>query len=210
MAVTRQDVLAWLEALARIYHDNRDRLTDLDAAIGDADHGANMDRGFTAAYTQLAANPPADIGAVLQSVAAVLIKTVGGASGPLYGTFFLRAATRCGGKTELTPAEVVSLFQAGIEGVQQRGKAGPGDKTMVDALLPAAEAMQKALAAGADLASVLAAGAAAAEAGMLATIPMQARKGRASYLGARSVGHQDPGATSAYLLLKTAASTWRA
>ncbi len=209
MAVTRDDVLTWLEALARIYHDNRDRLTELDSAIGDADHGTNMDRGFSAAHAQLKGNAPAEIGAILQAVAAVLIKTVGGASGPLYGTFFLRAAACCAGKVELTSADVVALFQAGIEGIQQRGKAASGDKTMLDSLLPAADAMQKAGASGADLGSILAAGVAAAETGMLATIPMQARKGRASYLGPRSVGHQDPGATSAYLLLKTAASTWR-
>ncbi|HYW42420.1 MAG TPA: dihydroxyacetone kinase subunit DhaL [Bryobacteraceae bacterium] len=206
MAVRRQDILAWLADLQRIYADNRDRLTELDSAIGDADHGINMERGFTAVRNELAANPPADIAAIFQTVATVLIRTVGGAAGPLYGTFFLRAAAACAGKTQLETADVVAMFQAGIEGLQQRGKAVPQDKTMVDALLPALDAMKKE---GAGLARVLEAATAAAEAGMLSTIPMQARKGRASYLGARSIGHQDPGATSAYLLLKTAASAWR-
>jgi phosphoenolpyruvate---glycerone phosphotransferase subunit DhaL len=206
MAVQQQDILAWLADLQRIYADNRDRLTELDSAIGDADHGINMDRGFTAVRNELAANSPAGIAAIFQTVAAVLIRTVGGAAGPLYGTFFLRAAAVCAGKTQLETGDVVAMFQAGIEGVQQRGKAVPQDKTMLDALQPALDAMKKE---GADLARVLESATAAAEAGMLSTVPMQARKGRASYLGARSIGHQDPGATSAYLLLKTAASAWR-
>ncbi len=208
MAIGTREVLAWLEALQRVYAENRQHLTDLDSAIGDADHGSNMDRGFTALQTELAKNVPADIPSVLKTAASVLIRTVGGASGPLYGTFFLRAGTACAGKTELEPADVVAMFQAGIEGVQQRGKAAAGDKTMVDALLPAVTAMQQGLRDGGGLKGILDQGAAAAEAGMLGTIPMQARKGRASYLGARSIGHQDPGATSSYLLLKAAAGAW--
>ena len=209
MAVRTQDVLAWLDALAQVYAENRERLTELDSAIGDADHGTNMDRGFTAAQQAVAEKEWADVGAMLQAVAMVLIRTVGGASGPLYGTFFLRAGAACAGKTELAAADVVGLFRAGVEGVGQRGKAVAGDKTMVDALLPAVEAMRAALEEGRGLAEILVAGAAAAEGGMRATIPMQARKGRASYLGARSIGHQDPGATSAFLLVKAAADTWR-
>lgn len=208
MAIGKRDVLAWLEALQRVYAENRQHLTDLDSAIGDADHGSNMDRGFTAVQTELAKNVPADIPSVLKMAASVLIRTVGGASGPLYGTFFLRAGAACTGKTELEPADVVAMFQAGIEGVQQRGKAAAGDKTMVDALLPALTAMQQRLIDGGGIKGILDRGAAAAEAGMLGTIPMQARKGRASYLGARSIGHQDPGATSSHLLLKTAAAAW--
>jgi dihydroxyacetone kinase-like protein len=196
MTVSRQQVLAWLDALQRVYAENKELLTELDSAIGDADHGSNMDRGFTAVKAELAASAPADIRGILQKVATVLIRTVGGASGPLYGTFFLRASAAAG-ETEL---DVPGFLQAGVEGVRQRGKAEPGDKTMLDALLPALEAIRNRGLEGA---------AAAAEAGMLATIPMQARKGRASYLGARSVGHQDPGATSAWLLLRTAAETWR-
>ena len=208
MAIARQQLLEWLEELQRVFADHRERLTELDAAIGDADHGTNMERGFTAAGKELA-GAPAAIDALLHAVAATLIRTVGGASGPLYGTFFLRAGAACAGKTELAAADVVAMFQAGIEGVQQRGKANPGDKTMVDALLPALTAMRAALEREASLAEILAAGAAAAEAGMLGTIPMQARKGRASYLGERSIGHQDSGATSSYLLLQAAAEVWR-
>ncbi len=209
MAVSRQDVLAWLDALQQVYAENRQKLTDLDSAIGDADHGINMDRGFTAVKTELAANVPADIRSIFQTAATVLIRTVGGAAGPLYGTFFLRAGAACAGKSELEPADVAAVFQAGVEGVQQRGKAVSRDKTMLDALLPAVAAMRRAAENGGSLASMLEEGAAAAEAGMQATIPMQARKGRASYLGARSIGHQDPGATSSWLLLKTAANVWR-
>lgn len=197
----RNDVLAWLDALQRVYAENRERLTELDAAIGDADHGINMDRGFTAVKAALAENAPAEIGAILKTVASVLIRTVGGASGPLYGTFFLRAGAAMDGTESIGQTELVKMFEAGIQGIEQRGKAAPGDKTMLDALVPALEALRR---------DGLAAAVAAAEAGMLATIPMQARKGRASYLGARSVGHQDPGATSAWLLLKTAAEVWRA
>ncbi len=209
VAVTREGVLRWLAVLAQVFAGNREQLTDLDRAIGDADHGINMERGFSAVQAELAANPPADIRAIFQSVAATLIRSVGGAAGPLYGTFFLRAAAACAGKTALGAADVVALFQAGIGGVQQRGKAEPGDKTMLDALLPALDAMRAAEQGGSDIAGILDRGAAAAEAGMLATIPMQARKGRASYLGERSIGHQDPGATSSCLLLQAAARTWR-
>jgi len=209
MDVGKQEVLQWVEVLQQVYAENRQRLTELDSAIGDADHGINMDRGFTAVKTELAAHVPPDIRSVFQNVATILIRHVGGAAGPLYGTFFLRAAAACAGKNEIEAADMLALFQAGIEGVQQRGKAVAGDKTMMDALLPALDAMRKAVEDGGSLAAILSDGAAAAEAGMLGTIPMQARKGRASYLGARSIGHQDPGATSSYLLLKTAADTWR-
>jgi dihydroxyacetone kinase-like protein len=209
MAVGREQVLKWLEVLQQVYAENRPWLTELDSAIGDADHGINMDRGFTAVKAELAAHPPSDIRSVFQTVATVLIRHVGGAAGPLYGTFFLRAAATCAGKTEIEAADFVALFQAGIEGVVQRGKAVAGDKTMLDALLPALDAMRKAVDDGRSLTAVLDVGAAAAQAGMLSTVPMQARKGRASYLGARSMGHQDPGATSSYLLLQAAADTWR-
>jgi dihydroxyacetone kinase-like protein len=137
-----------------------------------------------------------------------LIRTVGGAAGPLYGTFFMRASAACANKAELGPADVVALFEAGLEGIVQRGKAELNDKTMVDAQKPALEAMKQALAAGADVKTILQKGAAAAEEGMKNTIPLQARKGRASYLGERSIGHQDPGATSSYLMIKAAADLW--
>jgi dihydroxyacetone kinase-like protein len=204
----REQLLDWLDALHHVYAANRQLLTDLDAAIGDADHGINMDRGFQAVSAALAAHAPDDLADLLQAVARTLIRTVGGASGPLFGTFFLRAAAQCAGKTQLDAAAIAAFFEAGAEGVQQRGKASAGDKTMVDALLPAAAAMRARVDSGAVAAEVLEAGAAAAEEGMRSTIGMTARKGRASYLGARSIGHQDPGATSAWLLVRAAADTW--
>ena len=209
MAVSREDVLRWLDALQKIFNENRQQLTDLDAAIGDGDFGISLDRGFTAVQAELSAKPPADIRAVFQNVAAVLIKTMGGSSGPLLGTFFLRAGATCADKAELGPADVVALFQAGVEGIQQRGKAALGDKTMMDAWLPAVGAMRSALEGGGDLTEVLDRGTAAAEAGAEATTSMSARKGRASYLGDRSVGHPDPGAIAAHLLLQSAARVWR-
>jgi dihydroxyacetone kinase-like protein len=209
MPVSQQDVLRWLEASQKVFAENRQQLTDLDSAIGDGDFGISLDRGFTAVQANLSANPPADLRSVFQNVSTVLIRTMGGTSGPLLGTFFLRAGAACAGKSELAPADVVALFLAGVEGNQQRGKAALGDKTMLDALLPAVDAMRGALEAGSDLTEILERGAAAADAGMRATISMSARKGRASYLGERSVGHPDPGATASYLMLKAAAEVWR-
>jgi len=203
--VSLERLLAWLRALAAVFAQAKDELTDLDAAIGDADHGINMERGFAAVAADLASNPPADIAAALKSTAMTLMRTVGGAAGPLYGTFFLRAATPCAGLRELAPADWAAAFSQGVEGVRQRGKAEPGDKTMLDALLPAAEAMRQALAEGGGLPEILRRAERAAAAGMAGTIPLLARKGRASYLGERSVGHQDPGATSAHLLISAAA-----
>jgi dihydroxyacetone kinase-like protein len=205
--VNRDNLIAWIEALTQVYAENKQYLTQLDSAIGDADHGINMDRGFTAVKADLAKNNPQDVSAVLKTVAMSLIRTVGGASGPLYGTFFMRASAVCANKTELNEADVVALFEAGLEGILQRGKAELNDKTMVDAQTPALNAMKQALADGADLKTILQKGVAAAEEGMKNTIPLQAKKGRASYLGERSIGHQDPGATSSYLMLKTAADT---
>ena len=206
--VSQDNLMAWIETLQQVYADNKQYLTQLDAAIGDADHGINMDRGFTAAKAELAKTNPQDISATLKTVAMSLIRTVGGASGPLYGTFFMRASAVAANKAELEAADVVAMFEAGLEGVRQRGKAELNDKTMVDALTPALNAMKDALANGADLKQILQQGTAAAEEGMKNTIPLQAKKGRASYLGERSIGHQDPGATSSYLMLKTAADTW--
>ena len=209
MAVSKQDVLRWLDASQKVFAENRQQLTELDSAIGDGDFGISLDRGFTAVQVELAANPPADLRSVFQNVATVLIRNMGGTSGPLLGTFFLRAGAVCAGKSELAPGDVVALFQAGVDGIQQRGKAALGNKTMLDALLPAVDAMRGALEAGNDLSEIVERGAAAAEAGVQATKTMQARKGRGSYLGDRSVGHQDPGATGAHLLVKAAAEVWR-
>ena len=206
--VNRDNLLAWIDALVQIYAENKQFLTQLDSAIGDADHGINMDRGFQAVKADLAKTNPQDISTLLKTVAMALIRTVGGAAGPLYGTFFMRASAVCANKAELGPADVVALFEAGLEGIVQRGKAELNDKTMVDAQKPALEAMKQALADGADVKTILQKGAAAAEEGMKNTIPLQARKGRASYLGERSIGHQDPGATSSYLMIKAAADLW--
>ena len=209
MAVNRQDVLRWLDALQKVFAENRQQLTDLDSAVGDGDFGISLDRGFTAVQAELSAHPPADLRSVFQNVATTLIRTMGGTSGPLLGTFFLRAAATCADKSELAPADVVALFQAGVEGIQQRGKAALGDKTMMDAWLPALDAMRGALDGGSGVTEIMEQGTAAAEAGMRATITMQARKGRGSYLGERSVGHQDPGATATYMLFKAAEEAWR-
>lgn len=201
--ISRDSVLAWLTEYRRVIGENKDYLTSLDSAIGDADHGINMDRGFGAVVAKLPAVAASDIGNILKTVGMTLVSTVGGAGGPLYGTFFMRAGAAVANKTELTAQDLLAALEAGLEGVQQRGKATPGEKTMVDALTPARDAMRAALQNGSDASQALRAAADAAEAGMKATIPMLATKGRASYLGERSIGHQDPGATSSFLLLKT-------
>jgi dihydroxyacetone kinase-like protein len=185
-----EDVLAWVKAYASTIAENREHLTRLDSAIGDADHGINMHRGMSAALTKLDGLEDGDVGTLLKTVGMALISTVGGAGGPLYGTLFLQMGTATSGKDELEPDDWRAALEAALAGVQMRGKAEPGDKTMVDALLPGKDALE--------------------EDGMRATVPLVARKGRASYLGERSAGHQDPGATSSYLLLKTAADTWAA
>ena len=201
--ISRDSVLAWLTEYRRVLGENKEYLTALDSAIGDADHGINMDRGFGAVMAKLPAVATSDIGTILKTVGMTLVSTVGGAGGPLYGTFFMRAGAALANKTELTAQDLLTALEAGLDGVQQRGKATTGEKTMVDALTPARDAMQAALQNGNDVGEALRAATAAAEAGMKATIPMLATKGRASYLGERSIGHQDPGATSSYLLLKT-------
>jgi dihydroxyacetone kinase-like protein len=205
MSITAADVRSWIEDYAAAIGEHRAELVRLDTAIGDGDHGTNMDRGMRAALEQVAKVGDDDIGALLKAVGMALISKVGGAAGPLYGTLFMRMAAGTGGKAELDLAEWTDALAAGIAGVQQRGKAEPGDKTMIDALLSALEALRAAQADSAGLAEALTRSADAGREGMLATIPMEARKGRASYLGPRSVGHQDPGATSSELLLRTAA-----
>lgn len=207
--IDSENLRKWFKALQETFARNKEYLTDLDAAIGDADHGINMDRGFTNLWAELTDSTPQDPTAVLKTAAMVLIKTVGGAAGPLYGSFFLRASAACSGKNELDAADLAALFEAGLEGVVQRGRAEVNDKTMVDSLTPAVAAMKQAAADGADVAEMLSQAASAAEEGMRATVPLQAKKGRASYLGERSMGHQDPGATSSFLLIKTAAEVWR-
>jgi dihydroxyacetone kinase-like protein len=204
--ISPDDLLGWVREFARRVHEEREHLTELDSAIGDADHGSNMDRGLTAAVTAVEQAAPATAGALLKKVGTTLVSTVGGASGPLYGTFFLRMGTALGEADAVSGAELAAALRAGLDGVAARGKAEPGDKTMLDALGPAVDALDAALADGRDLRGALEVAQAAAQQGRDATIPLQARKGRASYLGERSIGHQDPGATSVELLVAAALS----
>lgn len=205
--VTKDHIVQWLERVAAILDENKEYLTELDAAIGDADHGANMHRGFKKVMTQLPTVSDKDIGSILKTTGMALISSVGGAGGPLYGTLFMRAGMSVDGKYELDSEDMAALLQAAVDGVVQRGKAKLGDKTMLDALAPAAEAFKQATEDGQDIPQALNLAVAAAEQGMKDTIPMLAKKGRASYLGERSIGHQDPGATSSFLILKMLAET---
>ena len=193
----------WIELAAADIAEQRDYLVDLDRAIGDGDHGENMDRGFKAAVEALGQAQPASVAEVLKTVAKTLMSTVGGAAGPLYGTAFLRAS-KAAGDGDLDGAGVAALIAGALDGIQARGKATTGEKTMVDAWTPALEAARAAAESGSDPAAVLEAAATAAEAGAAATEPMRATKGRASYLGERSIGHLDPGAVSTSLILRAA------
>ena len=203
---TTEDFANWLRDLATTLHENAAYLTELDSAIGDADHGANMDRGFQAVVAVLDETTFGSVDELMKKTGMTLVSKVGGASGPLYGTFFLRFGTALAG-AEITPASVGEALKAGVGGILTRGKAELGDKTMYDAWAPALEAYDGAVAGGSDLGGALAAAAEAAAKGRDATTPLVARKGRASYLGERSAGHQDPGATSTTLLLESAART---
>jgi dihydroxyacetone kinase-like protein len=207
MPVTSTQIVGWLERYAAVVADQKQYLTGLDAAIGDGDHGINMHRGFQAVLVKIGPVREKDAGTLLKTTGMALVGSVGGAGGPLYGTFFLRAGTALDGKTEVTGEELVNALDAGLKGVVERGKANRNDKTMVDALTPAVERARQALAGGASLETAVAAAADAAEDGMKATIPLKALKGRASYLGERSIGHQDPGATSSYLMLRALSDT---
>jgi len=208
MTVSRDDFIAWIKACAEVLAENKDYLTQLDAAIGDADHGANMDRGFKAVIKKMPEFSDKDIGTIFKTVGMTLISTVGGAGGPLYGTLFLQAGTKSGGKMELNLEDWAAAMEAALGGVVMRGKAELGDKTMVDALTPAINSLKQSLGDSRAMSDALRLSAEAAQQGMQGTIPLVARKGRASYLGERSAGHQDPGATSSYLILKAAADTW--
>ena len=200
--ISVEDLKEWLGEFARLIFENRDVLTDLDAAIGDADHGNNMTRGMAAVVADLSGTT---VAALAKRAGMTLVSSVGGASGPLYGTFFLRFASAAGEVNELDASSFAVAMRAGLDGLVSRGKAEVGDKTMVDALAPAVEALERnraqPLSAGLDAARR------AADEGRDATVAMVARKGRASYLGDRSVGHQDPGATSAALLIRAASTT---
>jgi dihydroxyacetone kinase-like protein len=201
-------VVAWIRGFAAEIEAHRAELVRLDTAIGDGDHGTNMDRGMRKVLEKLDSSGGDDIGASLKAVGMALVSSVGGAAGPLYGTLFLQMGSATGEAATLDTAGFAQALEAGLRGVQSRGKAEPGDKTMVDALVPAVEALHRAQSDGVAVGEATRLAADAAEAGMKATIPMEARRGRASYLGPRSVGHQDPGATSSYLLLRSAAEAF--
>ena len=207
MAVTSEQILSWLERYAGVIAEQRQYLTGLDAAIGDGDHGINMDRGFQTVLGRLAPVRDKDAGTLLKTTGMALVGSVGGAGGPLYGTFFLRAGAALDGKSDIADDELVAALEAGLKGVVERGKANRNDKTMVDSLTPALERARQSLNDGKSLPEALTAAADAAEEGMKATIPLKALKGRASYLGDRSIGHQDPGATSSYLMLRALSDT---
>jgi dihydroxyacetone kinase-like protein len=206
--ISRDDVIHWVQTYAQVIADNRTYLTELDAAIGDADHGANMDRGFKAVLAKLPSLTEKDITTLLKTIGMTLLSSVGGAGGPLFGTLFIQAGQAATGKAELTLSDWAAMLDAATNGVINRGKAAVGDKTMVDALVPAVQALKEALGANLSLPDALLRSAQAAERGLQSTLPLVARKGRASYLGERSAGHLDPGATSTWLLLKAAADTW--
>jgi dihydroxyacetone kinase-like protein len=208
LSASYDDVVRLIRTFADVVADNKDELTALDSAIGDADHGINMHRGMQAVLAKLDGQSPGDVGALFKMVGMTLVSTVGGAGGPLYGTLFLQLGTATAGKTAIEPADWSAALEAAVAGVQARGKAVLEDKTMVDALVPARDAFKAAVEEGATFADALRRAADAAEGGMKATIPLVARKGRASYLGERSAGHQDPGATSSWLLVKAVADTW--
>jgi phosphoenolpyruvate---glycerone phosphotransferase subunit DhaL len=199
--ITLEELKSWLQEFARLVAEQRAELSELDAAIGDGDHGTNMDRGMQAVVTGMSGET---IGDLVKQAGMTLVSTVGGASGPLYGTFFLRFAASAGAVGELDASQFAAAMRAGLDGIVARGKAEPGDKTMFDALAPAVQTLEAGVVN--DLAGILASAADAADKGRDATIEMLARKGRASYLGERSIGHQDPGATSAALLVHAAAS----
>ncbi len=208
MSISRDEFLEWIKNCAEILKENRQYLIELDSAIGDGDHGANMDRGFKAVMSKVAEFEDKDIGTIAKTVGMTLLSTVGGAGGPLYGTFYLQIGMKSAGMMELSLADWATALEAAVDGIVMRGKAELGDKTMVDALTPAVLSLKELLNGNVPIGDALEKSASAAKKGMVDTIPLVARKGRASYLGERSAGHQDPGATSSYLILQVAADTW--
>ena len=206
MSIDAKVVADWIRDFQATVAENKELLTELDSAIGDADHGINMDRGMSAAVAKLPDGD--DIGQLLKTVGMTLISTVGGSGGPLDGSLFMQAGNALAGTTELAAEEWLTALESGIAGVQKIGRSEAGQKTMLDALIPARDAYAAALRDGADMSAALTASAEAADEGMVATIPLLALKGRASYLGERSIGHQDPGATSSALLIRAAERTF--
>lgn len=207
MQITATHVVQALERIAAYMKNQRDELTRLDSPIGDADHGINLDRGFAAVIGKLPTVAEEDIGTILKTAGMTLISTVGGASGPLYGTAFMRAATVLNDAHQADAGQVIAALDAGLEGIKARGKAQPGEKTMIDSITPALAVLHEARDSEEPFVSIFRRAVAAAEEGVQATIPMLATKGRASYLGERSIGHQDPGATSAYYMLRALLET---
>ncbi|HIE0363368.1 dihydroxyacetone kinase ADP-binding subunit DhaL [Serratia marcescens] len=205
MALTKQQVVDWLMRCGEVFSRERDFLTQLDTEIGDADHGLNMNRGFNKVVEKLPSVADKDIGFILKNTGMTLLSSVGGASGPLFGTFFIRAAQAANAKQSLDLVELYLVMQEGVEGVVMRGKAEPGDKTMCDVWWPVVESLGQSAQQNLSVAEALQRAADSAERAVESTITMQARKGRASYLGERSIGHQDPGATSVMLMMKTLA-----
>ncbi|APS33359.1 MULTISPECIES: dihydroxyacetone kinase subunit DhaL [Serratia] len=205
MALTKQQVVDWLMRCGEVFSRERDFLTRLDTEIGDADHGLNMNRGFNKVVEKLPSVADKDIGFILKNTGMTLLSSVGGASGPLFGTFFIRAAQAANAKQSLDLAELQQMMQEGVEGVVMRGKAEPGDKTMCDVWWPVVDSLGQSAQQNLSVAEALQRAADSAERAVESTITMQARKGRASYLGERSIGHQDPGATSVMLMMKTLA-----
>ncbi|AYZ30349.1 dihydroxyacetone kinase subunit DhaL [Serratia sp. FDAARGOS_506] len=205
MALTKQQVVDWLMRCGEVFSRERDFLTQLDTEIGDADHGLNMNRGFNKVVEKLPSVADKDIGFILKNTGMTLLSSVGGASGPLFGTFFIRAAQAANAKQSLDLAELHQMMQEGVEGVVMRGKAEPGDKTMCDVWWPVVESLGQSAQQNLSVSEALQRAAGSAERAVENTITMQARKGRASYLGERSIGHQDPGATSVMLMMKTLA-----
>lgn len=205
MALTKQQVVDWLMRCGEVFSRERDFLTRLDTEIGDADHGLNMNRGFNKVVEKLPSVADKDIGFILKNTGMTLLSSVGGASGPLFGTFFIRAALAANAKQSLDLAELQQMMQEGVEGVVMRGKAEPGDKTMCDVWWPVVDSLGQSAQQNLSVAEALQRAADSAERAVESTITMQARKGRASYLGERSIGHQDPGATSVMLMMKTLA-----
>ena len=203
MILDVQGMLKAFDAIGETLAAHKDHLTELDSAIGDADHGINMSRGFGKVREKLASGTYGDLGAVFKDVGMTLMSSVGGASGPLYGTLFMRMSMKLAGRQEADVSSLAGALEVGLRVIVALGKAQLQDKTMVDALTPAVEALKKASDDGADLCGALESAVAAAQSGMEATVPLVARKGRASYLGERSAGHQDPGATSTFLILST-------
>ena len=202
MTITRDKLIAWLEKLSVVMRDKRDFLTELDAAIGDADHGINMDRGFGKVLEKLPSVKEKDLGTILKTVGMTLMSSVGGASGPLYGTFYMKAGMTLAGKEEIDAPDLVAFLKAGVEGILQRGRPERGDKTLYDVWAPVLDTVEAAIDDGASVKDAVAKAVETAEKGVQDTIPLQARKGRASYLGERSIGHRDPGAMSSFLMIR--------